>query len=1261
MKTFTRISSILTLALAFCWGTVSAQFTCDTPLTIGCDESTFGSTTGVTNDNATSGAITCITTLGTTGQYWYTFTAPGDGVVTMTTVSANTNFDTKIHVYTGSCNAFTCVVGNDDFVGLQSQVTFNMIAGTVYTVRVGGFGVAQGDFEFTVDCVLDAEGCTDPAACNFDSEASIDNGSCCFGTCQTLIVDGGIFDAEVGWELFDPSGNLLASGSAPFNGEVCIPSPDCNYQFVMTDDFGDGWNGNTYTFLDVAGNVEATGTLAAGGGPETDVIALGGLISGCTDVLATNYNPSADCDNGTCVTCTGGDVFYSINMFDSANDGWEGVTWFLLNDLGGLVATGTLDGGGSRQFLDCLAPGCYTMSVPDAGFASGDISWEIADVSGNVIISGAIGNFGFPWGGATGCAIPGCTDADCNNYNPFANEDDGSCICPPDNDDCEDATPIACGQIVEGSTENANLDGALQACTGITITSPGVWYTFIGTGDAVNFSTCNSGAGDTKIHVFTGSCGNFTCVAGNDDGCGAGLLSSITFTTVNGFAYYVLVSEFGAGVGIPFTLEMACVDCNGAPINDECDNALPLPAGVPFPGNLCCSNPDGDMQPWAGFGTQYGIWYVINSADFDALSVEFWNGDGEGDDAGDGADVGIGVFEGSLGCGDLNPLVGGIGFDADPADGSTLDGFIFDSYEFGINLIPNTDYYFCLTTGDAIDCGDFVITVELSNVGCTDPNASNYCEDCTIDDGSCEYLTGPVNDLCADAIELTCGTPENGTTGGSTNTGAPTVCPVGAGDNGVWYTFTGDGQLVTLSTCGSAIDSRIAVVSSANGCTGPFTCVASEDDDASDEGCGFFNGDDASINFISEVGTVYYVYITAGAADTNGDFEDDLFDGGFTLEFNCEPVIEGCTDACACNYNANANVDDDNCEFFSCEGCGVGTSAVMMDMIDDFGDGWNGNTYSIQNLEGDVVAEGDLNTAECGDGTDAGFDVFCLEDGCYTMIVGGGLFPLEVQWTLMDSNGGSIVNGSTGTFSFTIGGGLCGCTDTGACNFTVGATIDDGSCEYDSCAGCADVNACNFDANAQINNPALCCFDNCVTLIMNDLFADGWNGATAVLTDAITGNIVGTAGLPAGASGTASFCLPTGCYNFVVGGGTFDGEISWTLTGVTGGIQTGNANDPDGVTVSTGGANCVPACTEPLACNYDPTAGFSDCTLCDYSSCSGCTYDNALNYDENAVIDDGSCEFGATANDCPADLDQNGIVGVSDLLIFIGEYGQLCD
>jgi hypothetical protein len=1059
----------------------------------------------------------------------------------------------------------------------------------------------------------------------------------------------------------------VLTGGAPFNGNVCLPSVSCGYSFAMTDAFGDGWNGATYTFTDASGNVDATGTLD--GASATVSLAFGGLTLGCTDLLASNFDPAADCDDGSCVTCAAGELALQVLMFDTFGDGWNGATWFVLDASGNTAATGTLADGTTGVSVSCLPQGCYSFQVTNGAFPA-EVSWEIRDIANNLIGSGAAGaTYGFSWAGATGCVIPGCTSPICNNYNPFATEDDGTCICPPDNDQCANATPIGCGQSTPGTTINANLDPSAVSCdANNAITSPGVWYTFIGTGDLVQLSTCNSAGGDTKIHVFSGDCNAPVCVTQNDDGCaGGGFLSSISFTAQNGVAYYVLVSEFGAGNGIDFVLDMECVTCNGSPINDECAAALPLPTGVDFPGNLCCANPDGDMQPWAGFGTQYGIWYSINSGSFDALSIEFFNGAGQGVDATDGTDVGIGVFEASAGCGALAPVIGGIGFDSDAADGSTLDGFIFNSYEFGIGLNPDTEYYICVTTSDPINCGDFVLNVSLSNVGCTDPTACNYCADCTIDDASCEYIScGAVtpNDLCENAIALSCNSTVNGSTGNATSTGAPTVCPVGAADIGVWYTFTGDGQFVNLSTCGSAIDSRITVVSSANGCAGPYTCVDSEDNDDTDAGCGFFNGDDASIGFVSTVGTVYYVYITAGSVDTNGDGLADLTDGPFTLSFNCEPVVEGCQDACACNYDASANVDNGTCDYFTCANCDAGSTAVRFDMTDTFGDGWNGNTYSITDLSGAIVAEGGLNTASCGDALSVGFDVFCLPNGCYTMNVGGGAFAGEVAWSMSDATGTVIISGNagagTGTFSFTIGGGLCGCTDAVACNYDPAATSDNGSCEYTSCAGCADATACNFDATATINDPTLCCYDNCVTLIMNDSFGDGWNGATATIVDALTGNIVGTAGLPAGNSnGTASFCLGTGCYTITVGGGTFDNEISWTLTGVTGGILNGVANDPDGIGFSVGGANCVPACTEPLACNYDPTAGISDCTLCEYQSCQGCTYAQSSNYNANATIDDGSCIIEAVST-CPSDINGDGIVGVSDLLIFIADYGTVC-
>ncbi|MFM9005785.1 MAG: hypothetical protein ACKOSR_09835, partial [Flavobacteriales bacterium] len=317
--------------------------------------------------------------------------------------------------------------------------------------------------------------------------------------------------------------------------------------------------------------------------------------------------------------------------------------------------------------------------------------------------------------------------------------------------------------------------------------------------------------------------------------------------------------------------------------------------------------------PWDGFTTQYGIWYQINSADFDALDIAFYNGNGAGIDGADGLDVGIGVFSGGPDCSNLTPVIGGIGFDSNPNDGSTLDGFEFNSYEFGITITPNTNYYLCLTTSNPQLCGNFSLNVSLANVGCTDLAACNYDAGASINDGTCEYTScapSVENDLCINAISLVCDASINGSTGASTAAGAPTVCPAGSGDNGVWYTYAGDGQFVTLSTCGSDIDSRINVLTSSGGCNGVFACEVSADDDATN--CGFFDADDATVEFVAEAGTTYYIYITAGGVDTDGDFVDDLFDGSFVLNTTCDPVVEGCTDDCACNYLPEANIENNN-------------------------------------------------------------------------------------------------------------------------------------------------------------------------------------------------------------------------------------------------------------------------------------------------------------------------------------------------------------
>lgn len=56
----------------------------------------------------------------------------------------------------------------------------------------------------------------------------------------------------------------------------------------------------------------------------------------------------------------------------------------------------------------------------------------------------------------------------------------------------------------------------------------------------------------------------------------------------------------------------------------------------------------------------------------------------------------------------------------------------------------------------------------------------------------------------------------------------------------------------------------------------------------------------------------------------------------------------------------------------------------------------------------------------------------------------------------------------------------------------------------------------------------------------------------------------------------------------------------------------------------------------------------------------GCMYPNAVNYNPAATVDDLTCLFPCNGSECPADLDSNGFIGVSDLLLFIGLFGTTC-
>src|SRR5690606_40841836 len=109
-------------------------------------------TIGATVDTDVAGD--CGTALTSPGV-WYSLadTSGLPGTITLSLCNG-TDFDSKISVYTGDCSAppLTCVTGNDDACGLQSEVTFSTDGNTTFLILVHSFGGATGNFTLDVSC-----------------------------------------------------------------------------------------------------------------------------------------------------------------------------------------------------------------------------------------------------------------------------------------------------------------------------------------------------------------------------------------------------------------------------------------------------------------------------------------------------------------------------------------------------------------------------------------------------------------------------------------------------------------------------------------------------------------------------------------------------------------------------------------------------------------------------------------------------------------------------------------------------------------------------------------------------------------------------------------------------------------------------------------------------------------------------------------------------------------------------------------------------
>lgn len=274
-----------------------------------------------------------------------------------------------------------------------------------------------------------------------------------------------------------------------------------------------------------------------------------------------------------------------------------------------------------------------------------------------------------------------------------------------DNTTCSSANTIVCGQTVTGITSGSPQQ--VSECGTPLNTAPGLWYRYTANYNGpVIVNTCNNGTDfDTKIGIFTGSCGNLVCVAGNDDmpigACTAfGTAARIVFDATQGTEYFIYITGYNHWYG-SFYLTLTCHEASA---NTTCATADAIVCGQTLTGTTSGS-PQQVPECGTPLNTAPGLWYRYTAGSAQFVTATTCN-------PGSDFDTKIAVFRGSC---DTLTCVGGN--DDDGASGCEL----FNSNRLSkvnFTALAGTTYYIYVT-GRGGQTGHFELSLHCTPAICS--------------------------------------------------------------------------------------------------------------------------------------------------------------------------------------------------------------------------------------------------------------------------------------------------------------------------------------------------------------------------------------------------------------------------------------------------------------------------------------------------------------------------------------------------------------